>query len=300
MNEWSDYADWTSIDTIKLSIDPLEALRIALIERSIGGNWFSKNYRPYISLRHRLNSPSSFFVMFDSFLAKNWTRFVNFSYNNGEFSGQEGSAPCWTDETLLAYIGDESFVPTPVKLEGSLEWIWQRYKILNAMKWVYFQDSYIHVNNISSRSIGSNGWSHEYYIPSNAITYGDSIYRFKLVALVFDICQLITENSLNRTVFPECDLYLKIIKFYEDELPLPDFPGLTENIYRKFEITGEVEPSIGNGGNPGIQAPDFYAPSDFLDNDANFTGRTAAKLSETYEIMRYDVEGGFEFRADEE
>lgn len=146
MSGWTDYCpDWSSKDKLRLCSlhDAVTALCLALRERMSPTTRIGFD----VGTPKKLESIRNFFnntpiyggtqtEWFDNLLRWTAEQYANHTVNSGDFSAymnQNGNLPRWTWNGLLA--GETDTANT--RCFDMLDYIYQRYKMINKLRWVY-------------------------------------------------------------------------------------------------------------------------------------------------------------------
>ena len=158
---WSDYADFSSVDKLRLTtpLDGILPLIKAVNERCLAAG------RPLLSDDIRLYAIELLSTVQNK-ITQLIEDFVNHTDNGGNWHGQADSyIPRWTEADILTSIGAVERISAPEGLDKlSIEWLYQQYEILNLLLWTE-----INTNAVveSSGYSGSAGW--EYYSVEEAV-----------------------------------------------------------------------------------------------------------------------------------
>lgn len=130
MSGWTDYCpDWSSKDKLRLCsvYDALSALTVAVNERgSVLGSGFE-----WPNVINKFYPVKYYMNIIETRIKTIVPLYVNHTINSGDFTAL-GTTPMWTWNDILA--GDTEIITG--NLYSLLDWIYQRYQIINKLKWV--------------------------------------------------------------------------------------------------------------------------------------------------------------------
>jgi hypothetical protein len=121
-----------------------EALRQALLERALARQWDPPPAFLTVDLAAGDLSTATWREAFDECLEDvvesggEDLRFVNHLDNGGDWTGLPGTgdcAPCWTLGDMLAYCTDTTWIAVGVRWPMTAEWAFQRYELLDLLRW---------------------------------------------------------------------------------------------------------------------------------------------------------------------
>ena len=166
MAGWTDYIpDWSSKDALRLcsEYDALSALTAAVNERGS----VLPSYTPLTAV-NRLY-PSQYYIdLIDTKIKSIVPLFVNHTINSGDFTGLN-AIPMWTWNDILLGETEASIS----RLHPVLDWVFQRYAIVNKLKWLRSESVYKNSAYTARQSYDDNYWHDPY-----ASTYSGVITAF--------------------------------------------------------------------------------------------------------------------------
>lgn len=308
---WSDYADFSSIDKLRLTApyDGIIAVLKAVNER------VSAYSTSLITEVNRLEAILPLTIQ--NTISTLITKYVKHLDNSGVWTGKE-TIPFWNETDILTEIGATERIAAPMRLDQlSVKWLYQQYQIINLLLWYGDDGDSAAAEGIYSGTVATN---------ENAITAMDEAVSFSLnnigagsfTILRNGVSNSSRENYSNVLVYDtSCDISNKklslsytstknknlIVYIYADDDPHPAenkvFDSAGTGYARKYNIAytenGHTASSFTSaflGSSSAI--PAYPAAAPYPPSTINISGWGSVRSKDLI-IQKFDIPGGFEF-----